>query len=136
MMKPWVLSALLLALPGCESGPKVVTPAQPSGQALQPDLPSPEGFVSTENAVNRNPTGAWRVVNQTLEGKNRRIEGAAQFFREAWPKHGWTLEESKGDPKNGPLTLVFSNRNERARLEIKDATREMVMIKLHVDKKD
>ena len=136
MMKPWVLAALLLALPGCESGPKVVTPAQPSAQALQPDLPSPEGFISTENAVNWNPTGAWRVANQTLEGKNRRIEGAAQFYREAWPKHGWTLEDSKGDPKNGPLTLVFANRNERARLEIRDATREMVMIKLHVDKKD
>lgn len=135
-MKGTALAAILLALPGCESGPRVVTPAQPSSAALQADLPSPEGFVSTENAVNANPTGAWRVVNQTLEGRNRRIEGAAAFFREAWPKHGWTLEESKGDPRNGPLTLVFTNKAERARLEIRDASRETVVVKLHVEKKD
>ena len=136
MRNPWLLAALLLALPGCESGPKVVTPPPPSGQALQPDLPCPQGFVSTENAVNSNPTGAWRLVNQTLEGKDRRIEGASQFYRDTWPKHGWTLEDSKGDPRNGPLTLVFANRNERARLEIRDAARDLVVIKLHVDKKD
>jgi hypothetical protein len=136
MMKEWALLAVLLALPGCESGPKVVTPAQPSGQAIQPDLPSPEGFVSTENTVNANPTGAWRVVNQALEGKNRRIETAAAFYREAWPSHGWTLEDSNGDAKNGPVTLVFTNKVERARVEIRDATRDRVVIKLHVEKKD
>ena len=135
-MKSWLPALLLVAFPGCESGPKVVTPAQPSAQALQPDLPSPEGFVSTENAVNANPTGAWRLVNQTLEGKSRRVEGAAQFYREAWPTHGWTLEDSKGDAKTGPLTLVFANRNERARIEIRDAARDLVEIKLHVEKKD
>jgi len=135
-MKQWALSAVLLVVAGCESGPKVVTPAQPSGQAIQPDLPSPEGFVSTENAVNANPTGAWRVVNQALEGKNRRIEGAAAFYREAWPRHGWTLEDTKGDATNGPLMLVFSNKVERARVEIQDTTREMTVIKLHVEKKD
>jgi len=136
MVKSWPVALVVLALAGCESGPKVVTPAPPSGQALQPDLPAPEGFVSRENAVNPNPTGAWRVVNQRLEGASRRIEGAAQFYREVWPTHGWTLEESKGDARNGPFTMVFTKKNERARLEIRDASRTMVEIRLNVNKKD
>ena len=135
-MMSWAWAVLLAALPGCESGPKVVSPAQPSSQALQPDLPAPEGFVSRENAVNANPTGAWRVVNQRLEGKNRRIEGAAQFYREAWPTQGWTLEGSSGDPKNGPLTLVFVNKVERATVEIRDLTRDTVGVTLKVTKKE
>ncbi len=136
MLRPWPVAVLVAALAACEGGPKVTTPIQPSSQALQPDLPAPEGFVSRENAVNPNPTGAWRVVNQRLEGKDRRIEGAVEFYRETWPKHGWTLEESKGDPRNGPFTLVFSNRSERARLELRDASRTLVEIKLNVNKKD
>jgi len=136
MMKSWVAAALLVALPGCGSGPRVVAPAQPSSQALQPDLPAPEGFVSRENTVTSNPTGAWRVVHQTLEGRNRRIEGAARFYRETWPSQGWTLEGSSGDEKFGPLSLVFANRTERARLEIRDLSRDTVGVKLSVTKKD
>ena len=83
-----------------------------SGQALQPDMPSPEGFVSRQNVVSSNPTAAWRVVNQTLEGRNRRVEGAAQFYREIWPAHGWRLENSGGDLKSGPYTLAFSKKRE------------------------
>ena len=44
MVKPWMSAILLVAFGGCESGPKVVSPSQPSAQALQPDLPAPEGF--------------------------------------------------------------------------------------------
>ena len=128
--------ALMVVLAACGSGPKVVTPAPALGQALQPDMPSPEGFVSRQNVVTSNPTAAWRVVNQTLEGRNRRVEGAAQFYREIWPAHGWTPENSGGDLKSGPYTLVFSKKNERARIEIKDAARDLVVIVLNVDKKD
>jgi hypothetical protein len=136
MGKQWALRAVLMALAGCEGGPRVASPAQPSSQAQQADLPSPEGFVSTGNAVNANPTGAWRVVNQTLEGRNRRIGTAADFYRDAWPRLGWTLEDASGDARNGPLTLVFTKRSERARLELQDSGREIVVIRLHVEKKD
>lgn len=136
MKNAWPLALLVSIAAGCGSGPSVVTPASPSGQAQQPDLPSPEGFVSRRMAVNSNPTGAWRVVNQTLEGRERRVEGAAQFYRAAWPAHGWTLEEAQGDLRNGPYTLVFSKKEERARIEIRDETREMVVVVLKVDKKD
>jgi hypothetical protein len=135
-MKWWAAAALLAMLPGCGSGPRVVKPPQPSAQALQPDLPAPEGFVVEENTVNANPTGSWRVVHQTLEGRNRRIEGAAQFYRDAWPAQGWRLEESTGDPRNGPVVLVFANRTERARVEIADRTRDTVAVNVNVTKKE
>jgi hypothetical protein len=137
-MMPRILAAslALLALAACENPPKIETPPPPSKTGvLHPDLPVPQGFVYVENLSDANPTGAFRVVNQTLKGPNQRVEGAARFFKASWPGQGWSLEGE--DTKDlGVVRLAFVKKNERARIEIKDETQTSVLIILKVSRKD
>ncbi len=125
--------ALALALAACESGPRVVSPPPPGQATIHDDLPAPQGFEYVENQSNVGPAGAARAVNQTLRGRERRVESAVQFYREVLPKHGWTLEKEEGDPKAGPAKLSFANkRRERCTVDVKDESRASVLVVLRV----
>ena len=137
-MKSWTLAAALavLASAGCQDGPKIVVPppASTSG-AVHADLPCPPGFVYSENLSDTNPTGAFRVIMQQIKGPNQRVEGAAKFFKSAYPGQGWSLEGE--DTKDlGVVRLAFTKKNERCRVEIKDETPTSVLIILKVTRKD
>ncbi len=128
---------LLAAVPGCENPPRVVTPDPPTSKTdvRHPDLPAPEGFVYDTNITDTSPTGAFRVITQALSGKNRRVEGAAKFYKEVLPVHGWTLEGEEGTAA-GPMKLAFVKKDERCRIEIKDASPTAVAVSLKVNRKD
>jgi hypothetical protein len=129
------LTALVATLAACAEGPKVVQPLPPGNASLHPDLPSPQGFVFVENQSHSSPTGSFRVVNQTLEGKERRVEGAVKFYKEAFPAHGWTLEKEEGQAP-GTIRLSFVKKEERCRIEISEPTRAVVTVRLKVNRKD
>ena len=127
---------LPLALAACENPPKVMNPDSPSTVgALHADLPAPNGFVYVKNVGDTNPTGAFRVLTQILEGKEQRVEAAAQFYKQAFPTHGWTLESEEGSARDA-VRLSFLKKEERCRVEIKDASRTMVTSTVKVSKKD
>jgi len=131
-----LLGATLLTLAACQQGPpKVVQPPSPGSPALQEDLPAPHGFDLKESQTNPNPTGAFRVIKQTLQGRNRKVDFVVGFYEETFPKHGWTLEKKAGDLKNGPATLAFLKKEERCDIEIKEETSNTVGIRLNVTKK-
>jgi hypothetical protein len=135
-MKPsLVLAVSLLAAAGCKDGPPVVQPPPPGSQALQEDLPAPHGFELKDNQTHTNPTGAFRVVKQYLQGRNRKIDYVVGFYEETFPKHGWTLEKKGGDLKNGPASLSFLKKDERCDIEVKDETSATVGIRLNVTRK-
>jgi hypothetical protein len=134
-MRHLVLPALL-ALAACENPPKVVQPDSPSTLgAVHADLPAPQGFVYVKNIGDRNPSGAFRVLTQVLEGKDQRVEAAAAFYKQALPVHGWVFESEEGSARD-VLRLSFSKKEERCRIEIKDASRTLVVSSLKVNKKE
>ncbi|HEX7896208.1 MAG TPA: hypothetical protein VF950_00410 [Planctomycetota bacterium] len=127
---------LPLALAACENPPKVMNPDSPSTVgALHADLPAPNGFVYVKNVGDTNPTGAFRVLTQVLEGKQQRVEAAVKFYKEAFPAHGWALEGEEGSAKDA-IRLSFLKKEERCRVEIKDTTRELVTSTVKVTRKD
>lgn len=128
-----VLTALLASC--AEGPPQVVQPLPPGHAALHPDLPAPQGFVFVENQSHSSPTGSFRVVHQVLEGKERRVDGAVKFYKEAFPTHGWTLEKEEGQPP-GPVRLSFVKKEERCRIEISESSRTVVAVRLKVNRKD
>ena len=135
-MRPWHLAAVLLfALAACSDAPRIERPVSPSTVgAVHADLPAPEGFRYMKNVSNTSPTGAFRVVNQNLEGPNRRVEDAAKFFHDVYPRHGWTLEA--GDAPGGAgVTLSFVKKAERCTLFIRNKSRGLVSITLKVNRK-
>jgi len=138
-MKARLLSAVLAlaAVIGCENTAKVVNPNPPTSKTdvRHPDLPAPEGFVYDTNITDTSPTGAFRVINQALSGKNRRVEGAAKFYKEVLPVHGWALEGEEGTAA-GPIKLKFAKKDERCQIEIKDASQTVVAVSLKVNRKD
>lgn len=138
-MKARLLSAALAlaVVIGCDNPPKVVNPNPPTSKTdvRHPDLPAPEGFVYDTNITDTSPTGAFRVINQALSGKNRRVEGAAKFYKEVLPSHGWTLEGEDGTAA-GPIKLKFAKKDERCQIEIKDASQTVVAVSLKVNRKD
>lgn len=130
-----LLSATLL-LAACENPPKVVTPDSPSTRgAVHADLPAPQGFVYTENIGDKNPAGTFRVLTQALSGKDQRVDGAVAFYKQALPGHGWTLEKEEGDARSA-VRLSFVKKEERCRIEVKDASRTEVVATLKVNRKD
>jgi hypothetical protein len=138
MIRPAALAAataLAALLASCAEGPKVVQPLPPGNASLHPDLPAPQGFVFVENQSHSSPTGSFRTVNQVLEGKERRVEGALQFYKEAFPVHGWTLEKEEGRPP-GPIRLSFVKKEERCRIEISESSPTVVAVRLKVNRKD
>ena len=136
-MKLWIASAALVAaLLGCESGPKIVTPPPPSkANVIHPDLPVPLNFTYAENLTDSSPTGSFRVINQTIHGPNMRVDGAAKFYRDTLPGQGWTLE-SEDAPRNGPVRQAWTKKGERCRIEINDPQRTVVVVSLKVNRKD
>ncbi len=134
-----LIAALVLtaAALGCENPPRVVNPDPKTSKldVRHPDLPAPEGFVYDTNITDTNPTGSFRVINQSLTGKNRRVEGAAKFYKEVLPTHGWTLEGQEGTAA-GPVTLKFLKKDERCRIEIKDKSQTEVGVVLKVNRKE
>ena len=134
-MRFLTLSALLV-LAACENPPKVVQPDSPSTVgALHADLPAPPGFVYVKNVGDTTPSGAFRVLTQVMEGKDQRVEAAVNFYKQAFPAHGWTLEGEEGTAKDA-VRLSFLKKEERCRVEIKDDSRTMVMSSLKVNRKD
>ena len=134
-MRILALSALL-ALAACENPPKVVQPDAPSTVgAVHADIPAPQGFVYVTNISDTNPSGTFRVLTQVLEGKDQRVEAAAAFYKQALPAHGWALESEEGSAKDA-VRLSFLKKQERCRVEIKDATRTMVTSSVKVNRKD
>jgi hypothetical protein len=136
-MKLWIIPvALAFALPGCEQGPKVVQPDPPSKiGVVYKDLPVPSGFTYITNISDASPTGAFRVVHQSLQGPNQRVEVAAKFFKDTYPAQGWTIENEEG-PKDGVARFVFAKKDERCKVEIKDDSRTSVIVTLLVNRKD
>jgi hypothetical protein len=136
-MKGWISCAAALALAvGCNDPAKVVVPQSPSNvNQVHPDLPSPNGFEYTKNISDTNPTGDFRVVTQELEGKEQRTSVAAAFFKDTYPRHHWTLEKEEGDGKTA-AALTFVKKDERCRIEIKDASSTLVKISLKVTRKN
>jgi hypothetical protein len=132
-MRRWCLLAALLA--GCESGPRVVVPDSPAGHAVFDDLPAPQGYVYVRNDSNASPGAGFRIVNQVLDGKERRVEQAVQFLKEAYPRQGWTIEKEEGDAKNGPCTLSFTNKTERCVVELRYEAATTVRMVLKVNRK-
>ena len=129
--------AVTAAALGCEHTPQVVNPDPKTSKldVRHPDLPAPEGFVYDTNITDTSPTGAFRVINQTMTGKNRRVEGAAKFYREILPSHGWTAEGEEGTAA-GPMKLRFVKKDERCLIEIKDKSQTEVGITLKVNRKE
>ena len=136
-MRSWpVAAAFCCLLAACEGGPRVVTPPSPSTQGtVHPDLPLPEGFVYRKNVSDKNPTGAFRVVNQTAVGKNRNVEFAAKFYREVFPRHGWTLEGEDRSPR-GNVSLVFVKKEERCRIQLRASDRTTTTAVIDVNRKE
>jgi hypothetical protein len=138
-MKVRLLAAAiaLAAAAACDNPPKVVNPDPPTSKTdvRHPDLPAPEGFVYDVNITDTSPTGAFRVINQALTGKNRRVEGASRFYKDVLPTHGWKLEGEEGGAA-GPMKLVFVKKDERCRIEIKDKSQTEVAVSLKVNRKD
>lgn len=133
-MRPWILPALL-ALAACENPPKVLTPDSPSTVgAVHVDLPAPQGFVYVKNISDSSPTGAFRVVNQVLEGRNQRVQAAVDFYKQAFPAQGWSLEKEEGSARDA-VRLSFVKKEERCRVEIKDLP-QLVKSTLNVNRKD
>ncbi len=133
-MKLWPIALVALAFLGCKE-PRIVQPDPPMNVGmLHEDLPPPEGFTYFENFGNTSPTGAFRVLTQALRG-NRRVEGAVNFYKEAFPRHKWTLEKEEGDLKT-EARLSFVKNDERCRIEIKDESQTSVLIRIKVDRKD
>jgi hypothetical protein len=122
---------------GCDNPPKVVNPDPKTSKldVRHPDLPAPEGFVYDTNITDTSPTGAFRIINQTMTGKNRRVEGAAKFYKEVLPTHGWTAEGEEGTAA-GPMKLKFVKKDERCQIEIKDKSQTEVGIALKVNRKE
>lgn len=136
-MKLLMPALFALAAFGCkDSGPKIVQPEPPMQEnKLYKDLPAPEGFKYIQNYVTENPTKDFRILTHILEGSNRRITKAAEFYLKILPTHGWKLEEQKGEaPK--PVHLKFTKKDEACTIEIKDKTREIVLITLKVTRKE
>lgn len=131
------LFVLALGAVGCRGG-ELVNPNPPmSVGAVYTDLPAPEGFVYDKNDSygNTSPTGAFRVINQVMRGKDRRIEGAVQHFKEKLAVHGWQIESQEGNPP-GPVKLAFTRKEERCRIDIRDESASVVIAVLKVNKKD
>lgn len=134
-MRFLVLPALL-ALAACENQGKIVTPDSPSTMgAVHTDLPAPQGFVYVKNIGDQNPSGTFRVLTQVLEGENQRVDGAAAFYKQAFPAQGWTFEKEEGSARD-ILRLAFVKKEERCRIEIKDESRTKVVATLKVNRKD
>ena len=87
------------------------------------------------NTSDKSPTGAFRVVNQTAEGKNRKIEIAAKFYRDAFPRHGWTLE-GEDRTARGNVTLVFVKKEERCRVQLHLTERTTTIATIDVNRID
>jgi hypothetical protein len=135
-MRHLLLLPALLALAACENPPKVVQPDSPSTLgAVHADLPAPQGFVYAKNIGDTNPSGAFRVITQVLEGKDQRVEAAAAFYKQAFPTHGWILESEDGTPRD-VLRLSFAKKQERCKIEIKDASRTEVVATVKVNRKE
>ena len=126
---PLVAFSLLL-LPGCP-GHRVVTPISPGEEGrIHADIPAPEGFIYTENFGRTNPSGAFRVLTQVLDGQNRRVKNTATFYRETFPIHGWKLKSEDGAaPK--PVTLTFDKKEERCIIQIDGGKRVKVELKIN-----
>jgi hypothetical protein len=134
-MKLWPAAVLaLVALLGCKE-PRVVEPPPPmSVGVVHEDLPAPEGFSYVDNFGNTSPTGAFRVLTQTMRG-NRRVEQAVNFYKEVFPRHKWTMEKEEGNLKTD-ARLSFVKGDERCGIEIKDESQTSVFIRLKVDRKN
>ncbi len=133
-MRLWPFAVIAVAFAACKE-PRIVQPEPPMEVGkLQEDLPLPEGFTCSENYGNKNPTGDFRVWTQVMRG-NRRVEQAVAFYKEAFPKHKWTLEKEEGNLKT-EARLSFVKREERCNIEIKDESATSVVIRLKVNRKD
>ncbi len=128
-----LLTACLAA--GCQDGPKIYHPESSTSGGTFDDLPAPPHFAYSHNKSDKNPTGAFRVVNQVLKGPSQRVEDAAKFYRDLYPTKGWKLEKEQGDPK-AAVSFSFSNKEERCTVEIKDESPTVVVVSLKVDKKN
>lgn len=133
-MKPCSI-ALLLALAGC-ADETLQFPDPPHAQGtVYEDLPAPEGFVYVQNYGNRNPSGDFRVWTQWLRGKDRRVEPTVKFYKEIFPKHGWTLEKEEGAyPK--PVNLSFVKKAERCRITVDEESTSVLRVDVKVNRKD
>ena len=137
-MKGWWMScaAVLALASGCKDPAKVVVPVSPSNvNQVHPDLPAPQGVEYVENISDTNPTGDFRVVTQELDGKDQRTATAAAFYKDTFPRHQWALEKEEGDGKTA-ATLIWVKKDERCRIEIKDASPTLVKISLKVTRKN
>jgi len=136
-MKLWPIAALAcVAFAGCKE-PRVVEPPPPMAVGtVHEDLPPPEGFnyVPNECYSSTSPTGAFRVLTQVLRG-NRRVAQAVDFYKEAFPRHKWSLEKEEGNLKT-EARLSFVKQDERCAVEIKDESAASVLIKVKVNRKD
>ena len=124
----------LLLLPGC---PRygLVTP-EPAGNEdrLHADLPAPRGFIYVHNLGKTNPTGAFRVLSQELDGRNHRVNHTATFYRGTFRVHGWSLENEDG-PAEGPVTLTFEKEEERCIVIISAVTPKRVKVVLNINRR-
>lgn len=129
-------AAVALILAACEQTPKLANPPSPSDEGrVYPDLPLPPGFIYRGNVSDKSPTGAFRVVNQTAEAKNRRLDLAAKFIGDVFPRHGWKLENEDRSAAGG-VTLVFVKKEERCRVQLSQKDRTTVAFRLNVNRKD
>jgi hypothetical protein len=135
-MRTILAAGMLALLAACPDGPKIVEPPpQSKSGALHADLPTPPGFIYSDNLTDENPTRAFRVVKQVLKGPNQRVGAAHEFYKGTFPKQGWTLEGEDTQAK-GVVRLSFVKKNERCRIEIKDESPTSVGIILNVTRKD
>ena len=130
-----VAAFALMLLPGCP-GPHAITPGSPGEEGrIHADLPAPNGFTYTENHTFTNPTGAFRVLTQKLDGPNRRVKNTAAFYRDTFPVHGWKLKSEDGSSP-GPVTLTFERKEERCRVSIRGVTARRVEVVLKVNRRE
>ena len=124
----------LLLLPGCP-GHHVVTPLPPGDEGrLHADIPAPRGFIYGPNLSRTNPTGAFRVLAQELDGRNHRVNHTTAFYRNTFPVHGWLLKSEDG-PAEGPVTLTFEKEEEQCIVVISAATPKRVKVILNINRR-
>ena len=136
MKRALALLALAAAAPACTQDGKsavVVPPPPMTTNKVYEDLPLPEGFTYVENYSSQNPSGDWRTLTQSARG-NRRVEGATKFYKEVFPRHGWTQEAGEIATAK-EAKLAFTNKTERCAIEIKDESATSVFISVKVNKK-
>ena len=131
---PMAAFALLL-LPGCPvRGTHTPEPPGDEGR-LHADLPAPGGFIYTKNLGRTNPTGAFRVLNQTLDSRNSRVMITVEFYRDTFPIHGWLLKSEDGAAPN-PVTLTFDKKEERCIVNIRHLGGKQVEVILKINRRE